>query len=190
MLSYHDLQDIELIDKSKKGDNQAFKTIVLRYEDRVAATVIGMLGYCPEADDVGQETFVRFYKALNNFRGDSSLATYLTRIAINLSLNELKKRKRKSWLSFFSGSDEDSTEMQIADTGITQDQRDTQQMVQKAIQMLDPKFRSVVVLRMIEGYSTKETAEILELPIGTILSRLKRAQEKLKSILTPMMGTS
>lgn len=190
MLSYHDLEDMQLVDKAKTGDNQAFKTIVLRYENRIAATVIGMLGYCPEADDVGQETFIRFYKALTNFRGESTLITYLTRIAINLSLNEIKKRKRKSWLSFFSSNDDETVEMQIADTGITQDQRDTQQMVQKAIQALDPKFRSVIVLRMIDGYSTKEAAEILELPIGTILSRLKRAQEKLKNILSPMMAGS
>jgi len=90
------LTDAELIDASRAGDNNSFKEIVKRYESRVAATVIGMLGNCPEADDVGQETFIRFYQGLDKFRGEASVGTYLTRIAINLSLNELKRLKKNA----------------------------------------------------------------------------------------------
>ncbi len=177
------LTDNELINKAREGNNQAFQGLVIRYQQKVAATVIGMLGQSSEADDVGQEVFIRFYKSLEKFRGDASLGTYLTRIAINLSLNEIKRRKRKRLFSFFSTQDEKVRELQIPDNSISQDQRETQQMVHQAIQMLDPKFRSIVLLRLIEGYSTKETAEILELPLGTVLSRLSRAQKKLKEIL-------
>ena len=92
--------DEQLVDAARGGDKDAFKELVGRYERRIATTVIGMLGHCAEADDVGQETFIRFYRALHSFRGESSVGSYLTRIAINLSLNELKRRKRR--FSLFS----------------------------------------------------------------------------------------
>lgn len=142
-----------------------------------------MLGQCPEADDVGQETFIRFYKSLPNFRGDSSAATYLTRIAINLSLNEIKRRKRRRL--FFVKSTDDVKDMPAE---MISDDDEMKGLVQRAIQKLEPKFRSVVVLRLMEGCSTRETAKILKLPEGTVLSRLARAQQKLGKILEPVLG--
>lgn len=179
--------DTELIEQARNGNHQAFKSLVTRYQTRVAATVIGMLGNCPEADDIGQETFVRFYRFLNSFRGDSSLDTYLTRIAINLSLNELKRRKKRTTLSLFTlarNNNEDSEyEIPVADTTNSIEKFETRELVQKALLQLEPKFRSVVLLRLIEGYSTQETADLLNIPLGTVLSRLARAQEKLKELL-------
>jgi RNA polymerase sigma-70 factor (ECF subfamily) len=142
-----------------------------------------MLGHTTEAEDVGQETFVRFYQSLHRFRGESSIGTYLTRIAINLSLNEIRKRKRNRNL-FFS-KNENAIE-NVADAHNLKDQKETKKLVQLGLQKLPPKFRSVIVLRLIDGYSTEETAKILNLPVGTVLSRLARAQMKLKEILTPI----
>jgi RNA polymerase sigma-70 factor (ECF subfamily) len=142
-----------------------------------------MLGHTTEAEDVGQETFVRFYQSLHRFRGESSIGTYLTRIAINLSLNEIRKRKRNRNL-FFS-KNENAIE-NVADAHKLKDQKETKKLVQLGLQKLPPKFRSVIVLRLIDGYSTEETAKILNLPVGTVLSRLARAQMKLKEILTPV----
>ena len=142
-----------------------------------------MLGHTTEAEDVGQETFVRFYQSLHRFRGESSIGTYLTRIAINQSLNEIRKRKRNRNL-FFSKS-ENAIE-NVADAHNLKDQKETKKLVQLGLQKLPPKFRSVIVLRLIDGYSTEETAKILKLPVGTVLSRLARAQMKLKEILTPV----
>jgi RNA polymerase sigma-70 factor (ECF subfamily) len=176
------LTDDQLIQASREGDENAFKQLIKQYESRVAATVIGMLGNCPEAEDVGQETFIRFYNHLDKFRGDASVGTYLTRIAINLSLNELKRRKRKSLVFFRKLSDED---FDIADESNETGFDDNKELVQQSIQKLEPKFRSVVVLRLMDGYSTAETAEILKLPLGTVLSRLARGQQKLKKILSP-----
>ncbi|MFQ6114041.1 MAG: RNA polymerase sigma factor [bacterium] len=174
----------ELIQQARDGDNKAFEELVKRYESQVAATVIGMLGKGQEADDVGQEVFIRFYKALHSFREESSLGTFLTRIAMNLSLNELKRRKRRQL--FFKKTEDNMTNMTTnSDDTITKHER--QQLVQRAIQKLEPKFRAVIVLRLIEGYSTEETARILKIPIGTVLSRLSRAQRKLREILTPVM---
>ena len=85
----------EILERAKNGDELAFRTIIEKYESRISATVTGILGFSADVDDIGQETFVRFYQSIHRFRGDSSIGTYLTRIAINLSLNELKRRKRK-----------------------------------------------------------------------------------------------
>jgi len=179
------LTEQEMLAATRQGDHEAFKELIKRYESRVAATVIGMLGQCAEAEDVGQETFVRFYKGLKRFRGESSLATYLTRIAINLSLNELKRRRRRSSLFLQKSMDEIGD---IPDARASVDGHEDREIVQQALQKLHKKFRAVVVLRLIDGYSTEETAQILDLPIGTVLSRLSRAQKKLKELLKPVYG--
>ncbi len=177
------LSEQGLVKKAQKGDKNAFKELVKQNEHRVAATVIGMLGNCPEAEDVGQETFVRFYQSLGKFRGESSVGTYLTRIAINLSLNELKRRKRRD-IHFFSRGEEKTEN--APDKNDRKNKMELKEIVRSGIERLDPNYRAVVVLRLIEGYSTKETAQILRLPVGTVLSRLARAQQKLKKILTPL----
>jgi RNA polymerase sigma-70 factor (ECF subfamily) len=175
------LSDIELIERSGAGDKAAFSALVKRHQQTVATTIIGMLGAGDDAEDVGQTVFIRFYHAMNDFRGEAQLSTYLTRIAINLSLNEIKRQKRRSML-FFRPTD-GKQHFNIADEVDQESEKDTKEIVNKALQALDPKFRSVAVLRWIQGYSTKETAEILKLPVGTVLSRLARAQEKLKELL-------
>lgn len=178
------LSDEKLIEMILAGNDNAFKEIVRRYEPRVAATVIGMLGKCPEAGDVGQETFIRFYKSLKNFRGDSAVGTYLTRIAINLSLNELKRRKRSSM--FFFRKDDDKP-FDIPDEKVRSSDFDDKEIIQQAIGKLTPNFRSVIVLRLLDGYSSEETAQILNIPVGTVLSRLARGQKKLQELLTPYL---
>lgn len=168
----------ELLGSAKRGDHKAFKQLVELHQSLVARTVKGMLGDCPEAEDIGQEVFVRFYLALPRFRGDSSIGTYLTRIAINLSINEIKRRKRRFRL-FSPKSLEDHTN--VADC--SNQKLIDKQTIRKALDNLDPKSRSVIVLRLIDGYSTEETASILGVPVGTVLSRLWRAQRKLRSLL-------
>ena len=181
------LSDKEIIDSVLHGDHYAYRYIVEKYESRIAAVVIGMLGPCPEADDVGQEVFIRFFNNIKTFRGDSAVITFLTRIAINLSLNELRRRKRRFQLIKQSTSDEN---FDIADSDNTEAYDEKREFVQKAIQQLDSIYREVVLLRLINGYSTKQTAEILEIPVGTVLSRLARAQSKLRIILSPYFGRS
>ena len=177
------MNQTELVAAARRGDHNAFRELVRLLEPRVAATVIGMLGHCQEAEDVGQETFIRFYNALDKFRGEAKVETYVTRIAINLSLNELKRRRRKALL--FAEQPETDLE-NLSNREIVEIDRDTQATVRWAVRQLAPRFRAVIVLRLIDGYSTRETAEILNLPIGTVLSRLSRAQKKLKIILEPV----
>lgn len=167
--------DEVLIEKSTEGDMAAFKMLVIRHEGKVAGVIRSMLGATPEAEDVGQEVFIRFYDSLRKFRGDSQVSTYLIRIAINLSLNELKKRKRTA---------SRYTTMDAAVDKGTEDMMDLNEQLQYEFKRLEPEFQSVATLRLVEGYSTEETAKILSIPLGTVLSRLARAQQKLRVALS------
>lgn len=174
--------DRVLIDRARAGDERAFRELVERHEARVAATVIGMLGPGDEAEDVGQETFIRLHRSLDRFRGDSSLGTYLTRIAINLSLTALKKRKRR--LSRFLSQDDTRQVPEASwDPRDEHERAEDVRRVRRAVARLAPNHRAVVVLRMIDGYSTRETSEILGIPAGTVMSRLARAMERLEQDL-------
>lgn len=176
--------DAALVAQARAGDQEAFRRLVERHEGLVAATVVNMLGPGPDAEDVGQEVFIRFYRALHQYRGDAQVGTYLTRIAINLSLNAIKRRKRRR-LRFLS-RDEAATlrEPSVEERGRSEARLDGA-VLHRALQDLTPPFRSVVVLRLVDGYSTKETADILNIPVGTVLSRLARAQRKLRALLAP-----
>ena len=179
--SYKLAGEAELIKASLDGDKAAFGEIVNRYRKMVARTVKGMLGDTVFAEDIGQEVFIKLYCSLPDFRGESKLSTYVQKIAVNLTLTEIKKRKR--FLSIFQhkGNDE-MYEYEIADQD-TEEKKEASEIVNKALMTIDPKFRIIVTMRMLHGYSTKETAEILDLPLGTVLSRLSRAQEQLRSVL-------
>ncbi|RLD88903.1 MAG: hypothetical protein DRJ09_07495 [Bacteroidetes bacterium] len=169
-------KDFELVKRAVGGDQFAFGIIVRQFEGLVAKTVMGMLGNTQEAEDTGQEVFIRFYRSMSQYKGDSALGTYLTRIAINLSLNALKKQKTHKT------NDLSKMEYQLSGEDITESV-DNREVIENALAQLEPEFRSVVVLRLVEGYSTKETAELLKLPLGTVLSRLSRAQNKMKALL-------
>lgn len=174
--------DREWVARAKGGDERAFRELVEHYEGQVAATVVGMLGRGDEADDVGQETFIRFYESLAKFRGEAALGTYLTRIAINLSLNAIARRKRMRW-RFWSRDDEDNAPVEPGFDGRSERAAlDNNEALHAALQQLKPDFRAVVVLRMLEGYSTKETAELLDIADGTVLSRLSRGMKQLQEI--------
>ena len=152
-----------------------------RYRKMVARTVKGMLGDSVFADDIGQEVFIKLYNSLSEFRGEAKLSTYIQKIAVNLILNEIKRRKRFFSMFLQKGNDE-LHEYDIPDNG-DEKRNDAREMVNKALMALDPRFRIIVTMRMLQGYSTKETAEILDLPLGTVLSRLSRAQGQLREIL-------
>ena len=172
--------DLELINESLAGNMAAFETIVRKYEAMISKITISMIGNKDDAEDIGQETFIRFYKSMKQFKGDSQLGTYLARTAINLTLNEIKKNSRKR---VFFTNDNNNVNTPSVDNEKT---RDITDMVNSSLEALEPKFRSVVVLRHIQGFSTKETADILGLPQGTVLSRLSRGQDKLKEIITKL----
>lgn len=187
MAETHGPSDEELLDRARSGDAQAFARLVERYEGSVAATVIGMLGPGPEADDVGQETFIRFYNHMDQFRGEARLGTYLTRIAINQSLKALRRRKRRTGRLLSRDDDDAFADEPTTDGDDAIDTHEQVELVHRALKHLSDQHRAVVVLRMLEGYSTKETAEILGVPDGTVMSRLYRAMDQLENLLGPLM---
>ncbi len=168
--------DEVLIEKSRAGDRAAFRMLVLKHEGKVAGVIRAMMGATPEAEDLGQEVFIRFYDSLNKFQDDAKVSTNLVRLAINLSLKELK-RKKKSSFRF--------TPLEAAE-GIkgTEDSTDSKELLHTAFTLLEPDLQAVATLRLVEGFSTEETAEILEIPVGTALSRLLRMQQKLRLALS------
>jgi RNA polymerase sigma-70 factor, ECF subfamily len=182
--SYKVTEEVELVKASLNGDKNAFGEIVTRYQKMVARTVKGMLGDSIFAEDIGQEVFINLYYSLSEFRGEAKLSTYIQKIAVNLTLNEIKRRKR--FFSLFSQkANNEMYEFEIADYD-NQERKEASEIVQKALMGLDPKFRIILTMRMLQGYTTKETAEILDLPLGTVLSRLSRAQEQLRNILVKL----
>lgn len=179
--SLKQIDENDLVAATLNGDKSAFGEIVSRYQAMVARTVKGMLGDTVFADDIGQEVFIRLYNSLSEFRGEAKLSTYIQKIAVNLTLNEIKRRKR--FFSMFSQTG--NNEMHEYDVADPEDyeRMDTRELVNNALQKLEPKFRIILTMRMLQGYSTKETAEILELPLGTVLSRLSRAQDQMRNII-------
>jgi RNA polymerase sigma-70 factor (ECF subfamily) len=179
--SYSVSEESELVKASLDGDRKAFGEIVNRYQKMVARTVKGMLGDTVFAEDIGQEVFINLFYSLREFRGESKLSTYIQKIAVNLTLNEIKRRKR-FFSKFSHKANNEMYEFEIQDHDM-EERREAKEIVNKALLAMEPKFRIIVTLRMLQGYSTKETAEMLDLPIGTVLSRLSRAQEQLRTIL-------
>jgi len=176
--------DETLVARARLGDTLAFRLLVDRYQSIVASVVVGMLGPGHDADDVGQETFIRFHNALAQFRGDAALSTYLRRIAMNLSLNALKQRRRFS-LRLVS-RDESRTSLNEPQVEAYDAERTERiDVVRRAVAALGEKQRAVVVLRLLDGLSTNETAVILDLPAGTVMSRLARGMTELERLLAP-----
>ena len=176
--------DAELIAAVTGGDAAAFGAIVRRYEGVVAATVIGMLGPGDEADEAGQETMIKLYRSLDRFKEEAELKTYLTRIAMNTALDALRRRQRNLKRFFTPSTDEEeSWEEQIPSDDDHGREYENRQLVQYALSGLKPEFRSVAVLRLMQGYSVDEVAAILDIAPGTVLSRLSRAKKQLAEML-------
>ncbi len=184
MRTIDEASDAELIAAVTGGDTAAFGIIVRRYESAVAATVIGMLGPGDEADEVGQETMIKLYRSLDRFKGEAELKTYLTRIAMNTALDALRRRQRNLKRFFTPSTDEEASwEEQIPSDDDHGQDYENRQLVQYALSGLKPEFRSVAVLRLMQGHSVDEVAAILNIAPGTVLSRLSRAKKRLAEIV-------
>ncbi len=132
------------------------------------------------AEEVGQETFIRLYKSLSQYNFKSSLGTYVTRIAINLSLNKLDSIKRRR--NRFVQQEEHHKAFESTEASFSAEM-ENKELVEIGLQSLSPEARSVVVLRMIEGYSVKETSDMFGIAEGTVMSKLNRAMKKMKETL-------
>lgn len=178
-----DHHDRVLIDATLSGDRSAFGELVRRYQDRLLSAMTAICGSTAEAEDVVQEAFLQAYVKLDTFRSESRFYTWLYRIAFNLSVN--LKRKRKPNVSMehvreSAGWDPESQEA-APDYGLQMAERSQQLMA--AIGRLADEFRQVLVLRELEGFCYETISEVLDLPIGTVRSRLHRARQQLREEL-------
>jgi RNA polymerase sigma-70 factor (ECF subfamily) len=182
--------DHALIEATKQGDDDAFAEIVSRYRGAIVNYLYRFLNDYEEAVDLAQETFVRVYFAIERYHTGYAFSTYIYRIATNLAISELRKRKRRRLLSLtglFQGDRDDATEFQpkderpLPDTDLVDDERS--KVIARAIAALPEKYRVPIILRDVEGRSYEEIAEIMELGLGTTKSRISRGRGLLKEKL-------
>ncbi|MGI8639805.1 MAG: sigma-70 family RNA polymerase sigma factor [Pyrinomonadaceae bacterium] len=186
------LSDHALIESAKNGDEAAFAEIVRRYRNPITNYLYRFLNDYEEAVDLAQETFVRVYFALERYHTDFAFSTYIYRIATNLAISELRKRKRRKLVSltgFFQYDNEEEEDFHPTDEKPLPDvnliENEQSKMIARAIAALPEKYRAPIVLREIEEKTYEEIAQILELGLGTTKSRINRARgllrEKLKN---------
>lgn len=180
-----------LVEKVQKGDKRAFDLLVIKYQHRVLAVVNRFVRDNAEAQDVAQDAFIKAYRALPNFRGDSAFYTWIYRIAINTAKNYLVARNRRPPLSdvemedaeFFSGNDA-MHEMNTPEHNFLRDELHHE--IELAFQDLPPDLRTAITLREMDGLSYEEIAEVMNCPVGTVRSRIFRAREAIDRRIKPL----
>lgn len=180
----------QLLARAKQGDENAFELLIKPYMQKAYNLAYRMTGNKEDAWDMAQEALVRVYQRLGEFRGDSSFQTWVYRIATNVCVDELRKRRRQRFANVsldepFAVEDGEMGR-QFADMGERPDEyverQDTNRMVQQALSRLDDEHRTVLVLRQYQEMSYEEIATTLRLPLGTVKSRINRALTALKEI--------
>jgi RNA polymerase sigma-70 factor, ECF subfamily len=184
--------DEELVKRVQAGDTAAFDLLVRKYQHRIAALIGRYVSDWSEVQDVAQETFIRAYRALGNFRGDAQFYTWLHRIAVNTAKNHLVAHNRRP-----PTDDIDIEDAEHFDSGIRLRDSDTperelmrqqlEQTVMRAVEALPEELRVAINLREVDGLSYDEIAERMGCPIGTVRSRIFRAREAIDRELRPLM---
>ncbi len=190
--------DAGLVDRAKRGDQRAFEMLVVKYQRRIERLIGRMVRDVDLVPDIAQESFIRAYRALPNFRGDSAFYTWLYRIAVNTakkSLMDLKRDPLVSETTLAARDDADETsrvENELTD-GETPDavlaSKQIAREVNAAIEALSDDLREAITLREIEGLSYEEIADVMNCPIGTVTSRLFRARDAIAQRLRPLLDT-
>jgi len=184
------LSDHQLIEAAKHGDETAFAEIVARYRSPITNYLYRFLNDYEEAVDLAQETFIRVYFAIERYHTEYAFSTYIYRIATNLAISEIRKRKRGKLISMtglFRFDNEDAQdfnppdERQLPDADLLGDEQT--RTIAKAIETLPEKYRAPIILRDVEGKSYEEVAQIMKLGLGTTKSRISRARGLLKEKL-------
>ncbi len=197
MAEEHDSQecltlDEELVRRVQRGDAAAFDLLVRKYQHRIAALIGRYVADWSEVQDVAQETFIRAYRAIGNFRGDAQFYTWLHRIAVNTAKNHLVAHNRRP-----PTDDIDVDDAEQFDSGIRLRDSDTperelmrqqlEQTVVRAVEALPEELRVAINLREVDGLSYEEIAERMDCPIGTVRSRIFRARDAIDRELRPLM---
>jgi RNA polymerase sigma-70 factor (ECF subfamily) len=189
--------DQVLVDRVKAGDQQAFALLVTKYQRKVIRLIARLIRDPAEVEDVAQEAFLKAYRALPQFRGESAFYTWLYRIAVNTAKNHLVAQGRRPIPMSSFQDDDDDGEPFAADEAIADIQtpdsvllsRQIAETVNRAIEALPVELRTAVTLREIEGLSYEEIAEAMNCPIGTVRSRIFRAREAIAEQIRPLIDS-
>lgn len=187
------LTDLELVQRVQAGDKKSFDVLVLKYQHKVINLVIRYVHDHDTAQDVAQEAFIKAYRGLKNFRGESAFYTWLYRIAINTAKNYLVSQGRRAPTSDIDADEAEQYEGQSAlkEYGTPENEMlrdEIQRIVTDAIESLPDDLRTAIVLRELEGMSYEEIAEAMDCPIGTVRSRIFRAREAIDKVLQPLLS--
>lgn len=187
--------DAQLVERVKNGDQKAFELLVSKYQRKVLRLLSRLIRDPAEMEDVAQEAFIKAYRALPQFRGESAFYTWLYRIAVNTAKNYLATQgRRPSTVSEFQ-SGEDGEFFDVGD--VVEDintpdavlqSREIAETVNAAIEALPEDLRTAITLREIEGLSYEEIAQAMDCPIGTVRSRIFRAREAIADRIRPLLG--
>jgi len=183
------LNELDLIERLKKGDDAAFKIIVDTWQDMVYNTSLGIVQNTEDAQDVAQEVFVQVYESVNQFKGDSKFSTWLYRIAVTKSLDHIRKKKRKKRFAFVQSlfgvnEEEIRHEPDFHHPGISLENKEKAAVLFQAIDKLPDNQKTAFTLHKLEGVSYQEVAEIMETSVSSVESLMHRAKGNLKKILT------
>ena len=187
--------DQQLVERAQRGDKKAFELLVVKYQRKLARLLSRFVRDASEVEDVTQEAFIKAYRALPSFRGDSAFYTWLYRIGINTAKNYLVSLGRRA--PTVTGVDSEEAEGieegdQLRDLNTPENQMMTRQLaetVNHALQELPEELRTAITLREIDGMSYEEIAQIMNCPIGTVRSRIFRAREAIAERLRPQLDT-
>jgi RNA polymerase sigma-70 factor (ECF subfamily) len=184
--------DLELVKQAQKGDIKAFELLVQRYQQKVGGVVSKLIKDYHEIQDITQDVFVKVYKALPKFRGDSAFYTWIYRIAINTAKNHLVARGRRIQNSDIEPIEAENYssafENQNFDTPDAEYERqEIEKVVHDSIEDLPDDLKKAIVLREVEGLSYEEIAEKMNCPIGTVRSRIFRARDAVDTALKPLL---
>ncbi|TDQ40203.1 RNA polymerase sigma factor RpoE [Thiopseudomonas denitrificans] len=188
-------EDKLLVERVQKGDKRAFDLLVLKYQSRIMALVVRFVHDSHEAQDVTQEAFVKAYRALGNFRGESAFYTWLYRIAINTAKNYLVSRNRRPPSADVDAGDAEFYDGDHALKNIDTPERlllrdEIEETVQHSIRKLPEDLRVALTLREYEGMSYEDIAHVMQCPVGTVRSRIFRAREAVDKALRPLLHDS
>ncbi|MDD5361589.1 MAG: sigma-70 family RNA polymerase sigma factor [Ignavibacteria bacterium] len=175
--------DKDIIEDFLNGNGTAFNLLVLKYRKKVYWVIRKMVIDHDDADDITQEVFLKLYKSLNDFRGDSSLFTYLYKIAINYSLNHLKKNKKKYEREKFLDEDSHNIKDENADTEALVDKSEKEKLLKEAILILPAQQRAVFSLRFYEELSYEDIGKILDKSVGGLKANYFHAFKKIQAFL-------
>ena len=178
--------DEVLITLVHQGEHAAFRVLVERYQERIRNLIYSIFHQTEVVDDISQEVFIKAYEALPQFRFQSSFYTWLYRIAVNKSRDELRKRKVRRWFSLQTMLETSDKEL-VSKLVVEPHDKESEELLAAALKSLPEKYRIAVILKDIDGLSYEEIAEVMECEIGTVKSRLSRARAMLRKVLEPLL---